>query len=392
MNADKVADAYVWGFPLVTMHRTRAMHVKAGAGIMLRSENLATPIHRTVVAPNNDTLYASGWYDLRAGDLVIKVEPMDSPERYWSVMLLDAYTNVTYVCRRLHGIKGTSVRVTLDPFIEPTVDKALEIIPMATPTVWVLARAMVNGEADLEAARNALSRIKVSQSVNKAVPDWPVVSKDDSFLEELRRAIEIDPPAPWIPGPPATMDYLLDNHPSEAIVESGIETGDKRIAQASGNDREGNGWRTRSRGAAFGDDVAYRASFARVSLAGHLPAENRSYNRIIDDSRMMRLRFPPGCEPPVNGFWSLTVYGADFFLVENEINRYSISNRTTGIIRDDDGGLTIDIGPKAPDNRSNWLPTPSGPCILVMRCYEGASEIIDATWFPPELETADGSI
>ena len=81
---------------------------------MNHSDSLATPRDRGVVAVNNDTLYSSGFYDLRHGDLEIDVPPMDHPGRYWNVMVLDAYTHVAYVCRRLHGVGGTRVRVTHD--------------------------------------------------------------------------------------------------------------------------------------------------------------------------------------------------------------------------------------------------------------------------------------
>ena len=112
------ADAYVWGYPLVTMHRTCAAHGGVGRGLVAM-DRLSTAADRTVVAPNNDTLYASGWYDLRTGDLTVDVGAMD-PGRYWSVMLLDAYTHVAYVCRRLHGCDGAHVRVTHDPPTHPS--------------------------------------------------------------------------------------------------------------------------------------------------------------------------------------------------------------------------------------------------------------------------------
>jgi hypothetical protein len=141
------------------------------------------------------------------------------------------------------------------------------------------------------------------------------------------------------------------------------------------------------RGADFGDDVTYRAAFARVSLAGHLPAENRSYSRGLDGSRAHVLRFPPGGEPPVDGFWSLTVYGPDLFLVPNALGRHSVGDRTPHLRRDPDGGLTITIGARRPPaGTANWLPAPAGPGALVLRCYEGHAPVRDATWFPPALE------
>jgi hypothetical protein len=368
-----LAEAYVWGYPLVAMHRTCRAHGGVGRGMMAR-DHLATAADRTVVAPNNDTLYASGWFDLRAGDLTVEVGPLD---RYWSVMLLDAYTHVSYVCRRLHGGGGATVRVTYDP-TTPPVDKATDVVPIATPTVWVLARVLVAGPHDLEAARAALAQITVHPAGGPSTARPPA---GGGFFGELQAALAIDPPAAWHPPPPTGVDELLER-PDEAAVAEGR----RRMAQSAGPDRTGHGWGTRSRGADFGDDVAYRAAFAQASLAGHLPAENRSYSRSFDGSSRAELRFAPGGKPPVDGFWSLCVYGTDLFLVDNEIDRYSIGDRTPGLRRDADGSLTITVGHERPADTANWLPTPGGPCVLVLRAYEGRDEVVEARWFPPDLE------
>ncbi|MFT7091263.1 MAG: hypothetical protein ACJAYW_001226, partial [Candidatus Azotimanducaceae bacterium] len=102
------AEAYVWGFPLASVHRTRSLLCsKTDTGTMNHIDDLATPNDRAIVVPNNDTLYSSAWYDLRHGDLTIEVPPMDHAGRYWNVMILDAYTHVAYICRRYHGVGGT---------------------------------------------------------------------------------------------------------------------------------------------------------------------------------------------------------------------------------------------------------------------------------------------
>jgi hypothetical protein len=387
--ADAVAAAYVWGYPLVVMRRTCARHGGVGRGMIARDE-LATPADRTVVAPNNDTLYASGWFDLAAGDLTVEVEPMG--DRYWSVMLLDAYTHVRYVCRRLYGAAGASVRVTYDPTptTAPPADVPTDVIALGTPTVWVLARVVVDGPDDLSAARAAAARIHVRQPAAPAAPAAaPTVDGAAGWVGELRGAVAHDPPAGWHPGAPEGLEALLEDPPGDEVVAAGIEAGKARIAASSGIDRTGNGWGTRRRGADFGDDVAYRAAFARFSLAGHLPAENRSYTRRIDGSVPATLRFPPGPtgEPPVDGFWSLCLYGPDLLFVANEIERYSIGDRTPGLRRDADGGLTLAVGHERPADPANWLPAPAGPGVLALRAYEGHPPIVDATWFPPALVT-----
>jgi len=565
-EAADVADAYVWGLPLVTMHRTCAAHGGVGRG-MVRRDRLATAADRTVVAPNNDTLYASGWFDLRAGDLTVDVGAMDTPDRYWSVMLLDAYTGVHYVCRRLHGTAGTRVRVTHDPTAGAPADLPVRppdgdadtvgrpagvtgaptgspgsrpaattlaatgrgvtatpaprtaaaslgagvavtdaaqagaadpgvgtvggagvavagaggaqvdgaapgagtvggagvgvagaggaatgaaaggvqadaaglgaavtggagggvtgarvvavgdaqadgadrgagttgavgagamgagVLAMGTPTVWVLARVLVAGPDDLPAARAALAGISVEQRFWRRAGRNDVLpaarTPDPDFLAELRAALAIDPPAPWHPAPPAGLERLLSDPPAPVDVATGIERGKVLVARSGGVDRWGNGWGTRSRGAHFGDDVAYRAAFAKVSLAGHLPAENRSYTRAFDGSAPAVLRFPAGAEPPVDGFWSLCVYGPDLFLAANPLDRYSIGDRTPGLQRDPDGGLTITIGADRPSGSAaaaNWLPAPPGACFLALRAYEGRPAVVEATWFPPGLQ------
>jgi len=372
-DAKALAAAYVWGYPLVAVHRTCATHGGPGRGMVAR-DRLATPADRTVVAPNNDTLYASGWFDLRAGEVSVQVDAARLGDRYWSVMLLDAHTHVRYVSRRSFT---ATTRVTLGS--------------IGTPTVWVLARVLVDGPDDLAAARAALDGITVTQAVGRAAAaaDRPEVAGGRgarAFFADLRAAVAVDPPGPQHPPPPERMAAALDRleRTEDTVLDAAVAAGRALMAENRGVDRVGNGWGIRSRGADFDGDVAYRAAFAQVSLAGHLPAENRSYSRAFDGAAAT-LRFPPGGEPPVDGFWSLCLYGPDMFLVGNEIDRYSIGDRTPGLRWDPDGGLTLWVGPDRPADPANWLPAPPGPSVMALRAYEGRPEVVDASWFPPDL-------
>jgi hypothetical protein len=384
--ADDVADAYVWAYPLLEVHRQWAASGRTG---LHANGALADDRDRSVVAPNNDTLYASGFFDLLAGDVTIDVAPMDRPDRYWSVMLLDAYTHVSYVCRRLHGSQGVTVEVTHDPSGRAA---APGVVALGTPTVWVLVRVLVLDMDDLPAARQAMAGIRVCQALagppRSPVP-VPASGSGAALLEAIGRALASDPPAPWHPAPPARLAAVLDGRLAPEVVSTGIRQGRHRIlAHGPGADRAGNGWTTRHRGAAFGDDPLYRAAFARYSLAGHLPEESRSYATVVDGAASWQLHFPAGGEPPVDAFWSLTAYGTDLFLVDNRLGRHSIGDRTAGLRRAAGGALTLDIGQRPPADPSNWLPTPGGPCVLVLRAYEGHPPVTDATWFPPELTPA----
>lgn len=379
-------DVYLWAHPLVTVHRTLAAQA-GGAGCIIAKADLATAADRLVVAPNNDTLYSSGWFDLRDGDLTVAVGGVGS-DRYWSVMLIDAYTHVKYVCRRLHGSRPTPIRVTLDP--NAGEDDPPGVVRIATPTVWVLIRVLVSGPEDLAAARAARDQIHVRQGDRDAggrdAPSTPTEARGPAFFAQLASALAVDPPGTGHPPPPPAIDEVLSDGIDAGLLAEGARSARQWLAERGpGIDRRGNGWGTRVRGANFGDDFRYRAAFAHHSLAGHLPAENRSYSRRVGGASPVSLRFRQHDLPPVDGFWSLTVYGPDLFFVDNVLDRYSIGDRTPGLRRDPDGSLTVHLGPEPPATSANWLPTPAGPYFLALRAYEGAPAVVDATWFPPDL-------
>jgi hypothetical protein len=158
-----------------------------------------------------------------------------------------------------------------------------------------------------------------------------------------------------------------------------------------------NGWRypPRSEGRA-GDDFLLRA--AAQSLAGivandppeavYLVNMEDSDGRKFSGSSRYELRFEADTLPPVDSFWSLTMYNADMNLVANEANRYSIGDRTPGLERNPDGGLTIRIQVESPrsDQESNWLPCPAdGTWFVILRLYRPRPEIVDATWECPPI-------
>ncbi len=392
---------YLWGLPLVVMHRTRAVHcAKGGDGRLRHRLHLATARDRTVVGPNNDTLYSSGWYDLRQGDLILEVPPMDHPGRYWSVMLLDAFTHVTYVSRRQYGVKGGRVRITYDPLEKQEHHGPAERIGIGTPTVWILVRTLVEGPEDLPRARaiqQGISITPVSGYAGKPIPQAKgrpdqVFTAGADFFQELRGCLESDPPAAWHPHLDPDQWALLRQGVDPLLLAAGVEQGHAQVVKTGfGADCCKNGWGTRSRGTDFGHDLLLRAACAQFTLAGHHRQENASYvalydqeKRPLDGSRRLRLTFPSGKEPPARAFWSLTVYGPDMFFYDNPWNRYSLGDRTPGLRRTE-RGLTLFIGGPEPDEISNWLPAPNGPFRLGLRIYEGSPEVVEASWFPPPL-------
>jgi hypothetical protein len=268
--------------------------------------------------------------------------------------------------------------------------------------VWILVRVLVEGPHDFDTARSLQRAITITTPADHPSTTTERLGRPNSvhevgaaYFDELAAAVAVDPPADWHPLPSDAALGVATGalRPHRADLEAAVVEGDARIvAKGLGADERRNGWGTRRRGSDFGDDVLTRAACAKYVLAGHHPVENRSYIGAVDAAgarldgrRALALHFPPGGEPPCTGFWSLTVYGPDMFLVANDLDRYSIGDRTPGLRRDDDGGLSITIGGPRPDDTTNWLPAPDGPYGLGLRVYEGAPQVVDASWFPPPL-------
>jgi len=396
------AEAFVWGFPLASVHRTR-LHLcsRNDPGTLNHLDALSTPSDKAIVAPNNDTLYSSGWYDLSYGDLIIDVPPMDKPDRYWNVMIADGYTHVTYVARRNHGTDGTQVRVTFDPSSPPSDDDS-STVTVGTPTAWVIIRVLVESPADLESARQLQRSITVtappshpSEPTERAGRAPDIARSGVAIFDEIRRYIEIDPPAPWHPQLSAAARAIIDD-PSgfaEETLLEGIAEADKLISRgnAKGTVIE-NGWSTGRASGGPGNNILKRATGARFGLGGHYAIENRSYIAVhdadgkrLDGRQPLQLRFAADAMPPCNAFWSLTAYGMDLYLVDNEIDRWSISDRTPNLDYAEDGSLTLVLSAERPSDTANWLPVPAGPFMLGLRVYEGLPDVIDCNWFPPAL-------
>ncbi len=146
----------------------------------------------------------------------------------------------------------------------------------------------------------------------------------------------------------------------------------------------------------YGEDFILRAGVSRIGVAANSPAEAMymmlifdNGNNLLDGHNRYRVTFKEGQQPPSDAFWSLTVYQhSNNGLVGNEINRYSVGDRTPGLHYEADGSLTIYIQHEAPegDKAKNRLPIPKGPFYMLGRSYQPKQELLDMEWEPPMLE------
>jgi hypothetical protein len=179
-----------------------------------------------------------------------------------------------------------------------------------------------------------------------------------------------------------------------AALTAGIGQGDARIiAAATQPSTTSNGWSYSLNVGTYDHNALLRALVAQVGWGANIPAEAVYAHATTDiagapltGARNYVLHFPSGGLPPVNAFWSVTLYGPDHFFVANPINRYAIGDRTAGLQYGADGSLDVSIQhDPPPGHESNWLPAPAGPFYLSMRLYLPKPPVLQGQYRYPTL-------
>lgn len=356
------------------------------------TRRLITPDDKEVVTPNNDTLFTNAWLDLSAGPLVIEVPAMG--DRYWVLGFLDAWTNPwAYAGRRTTG--GAAQRVFVHgPRWTGNVPPGMHVIAAPGDDVWVIGRILVDHDADDLARVHALQdqfrilRADGSPAVQRldTLLDGrrPGAPDPHEYIRVLEAMLERNPPARPIPGWP----------PAPGALELTLPQIYTELREADAGSGQGGGWTTAVQVRThFGDDFATRARVARnwigtlgIEEAMYLMAEVDAEGRVLDGGERYTLRFPGDGMPEVDTFWSVTLYRReDCLLAPNPINRHSIGDRTRGLVRDADGGLTIAIQADDPGPGRNWLPAPAGEAFyLTLRLYQPRAAHLEGTFpYPP---------
>ena len=407
-------EAYIWGLPLWLQEKylERSRQSNTPLNRFSLSSQLARPEDRNV-GPNVDTLYGYAWLDLEAEPLVLYVP--DTNDRYYCIQFIDAYSNsFGYVGRRVTGTREGRYAI-----VGPGWNGRLPdgIVRLNAPTNWVLAlaRTLVRGEADLLKARAVQEKFALTplRSLGKpAQPSLSVVSaigvfpflhpgeQGAQYLDDLGRYLQADPPprrenAPSKRFADAKIGPGLkpSNSAQHAQYADAVAAADARV-KAANYSSVVSGWKVNYGVTPFIADRLQRAAANRLGPGVHVAEEALYFNANADSKgkpltggSRYRIRFAAGQLPPVDAFWSLILYGADFFLYQNSLNRYSISDRTQGLLHQPDGSLDIFLQHHKPDNRAaNWLPAPDGNFQLVLRTYQPKPEVLRGEWKPPLIE------
>jgi hypothetical protein len=426
-------EAYIFGYPLVTVEMTRRVLTNAVKpeglhGPMGQFANIGqypTAAFKDVTAPNADTLYSSAFLDLSQGPWILQLP--DEHGRYYLMPILEAWTNVYADPGTRTTGTGAGEFAIVGPGWHGELPPGAEELRSATNLVWIIGRTYCTGTPEDYAAVHAIQDQyklvplsaygkpytpppgKVDPAIDMKTPPREQVERMDtnSYFKLLAGLMKQNPPyaadAPilarlarigLVPG----QDFDTSKLASVPNVQDVPKLGVQRIEAhfpASGADL--NGWVFFKPCGRYGTDYVQRALVTRYGLGANITedavypsAKTDSAGQKLDGANKYVIRFPKGQMPPVRGFWSLTMYDANWFFVANPLNRYTLSQRNA-LKANPDGSVDLYLQAANPggDKESNWLPAPSGPFVLTLRLYwpkEHPPSLLDGTWQPPAVE------
>jgi hypothetical protein len=431
-------EGFIYGLPIVMNYAVMYDYVidknsgqwKASFNEIFNEHRVFTYKDTTIVTPNSDTPYSLLWMDLRAEPMVISV-PAVEKKRYYSVMLVDGNTfNYGYIGSRATGSEAGDYLVAGPHWQGEPPAGIKKVFKSTTDFTMAVFRTQLFNAKDMNNVIKVQSGYKaqplsayLKQSAPAAPPavQWPKVDKDlvkTEFFEYLDLALQFAPPGPEEesiraklasigigPGKKFNFKDLSLEHKAEILL--GMKEGEKKVEEEVGKiGKTINGWVI---GSAFGDRDFYkgnwllRAAAAKAGIYGNDAAEamyplakNASDGEPLDGSKhKYTLTFAKDQYPPVDAFWSVTMYdGKTQLLIKNPIDRYLINSpMMPNMKKNKDGSLTIYIQKDSPgrDKEANWLPAPDGPIYLVMRLYWPKTEppsILppgEGSWQPPAI-------
>jgi hypothetical protein len=431
-------EGFIYGLPLVMnyaiMHEfavdPKSGQFKAPFNSIFHMRSVATYKDTAVVTPNSDTPYSILWLDLRAEPQVISVPAVDK-SRYYSVQLIDgnAY-NFGYIGSRATGPEAGDYLVVGPDWKGDKPAGIKQVFKSTTPFVFANFRTQLFDPTDMPNVEKVQAGYKtqllsafLKQPAPPPAPKIDFLAADTAgikanFFDYLGAALEFVPPSPEDRqiraklasigvGPGKTFDFKDLSLEHKAAIGLGMKEGDAKVDEFSSSGlKDVNGWKI---GSFFGDRDFYkgnwlmRAAAAKVGIYGNDAVEaTYPYTRTTATGETLdtgkhnyTLTFPAGQLPPVNSFWSVTMYdGKSQLLIKNPIDRYLINSpMLKSMKKNPDGSLTLHIQKDSPgkDKEANWLPAPDGPVYLVMRLYwpkDTGLSILPAgegTWKPPGL-------
>ena len=421
---ETATDAYIYGYPLVLMYYTRQTSVATGQAAINHFVNAPTllgPAYRNVVRPNNDTLYSQSFLDLTSGPMVLHVP--DTTGSFYVMQIMDAWSN-TFADpgTRTTGSSAQDFAI-VGPDWNTPLPPTLKVLASPTNMVWILGRTQVVANLppqgscaaiDYATVHNiqqgysltplggppnpglapapasltppqqvaALSGVEFFQILSTLMRDYPAPKQDEAALSRFA-SIGFVPGADF--RPPASIIDDINAAPAAALAKMNAAW------QAVG--QKENGWDVMRSGiGTYGTDYLTRGAVAVGLFAANLPQDaiyaqtysDQNGNPLSGASDYVIMLSPV---PPVGGFWSVTLYDADGYFIQNGICRYAIHSTDQAISGQSTVRLLLQQNPPTdPSQMGYWLPTPPGSFNLMLRMYWPLADALGGTWQPPPVQ------
>jgi hypothetical protein len=427
-------DAYIYGYSLVTVEMTRRVITNAASvegtrgpmGQIVKLRQYPDASFRDVTAPNADTLYTMAFFDVGKEPWVLGIP--DMKDRYYLFPMLDGWTDVFQVPGKRTTGTGAQTYAITGPGWNGTLPSGVKEYKSPTSIVWLLGRIYCTGTPEDYAAVHALQDQctlvplsaygkpytppagTVDPSIDMKTPVRDQVNAMDAkaYFTLLAQLMKANPPAAadapalakfakigLVPG----QDFDATKLNADFVKRIPEVAFDRIMLQFKVNkdvkDINGFGYITKT--GIYGTDYLMRAFVTAIGLGANRPQDavyptslKDADGKAYDGANKYIMHFAKGQLPPVDGFWSLTMYDANYFFIANPINRYSISARQS-LKTNADGSTDLYIQNQSPgaDKEANWLPSPPDKFILMLRMYwpkEKDPSIIDGSWKIPPVK------
>ncbi len=428
--AEDAIEAYVYGYPLITMEYTRrvmtnvpsSMGKLAPMGQFAHLRNFPSVKDREVTAPNSDTLYSLAWLDLNQEAYVFSIPA--SGKRYYLMPMLSGWTDVFQAPGSRTTGDGKQTYLLTGPNWKGQVPQGMVEYKSPTAMVWILGRTYSSGTPEdfkkVHTFQNGLKLTPLSALNKKYSPTKGKVDASIDMKTHPRDQVDALSGEQYF----TLLAQLLKNNPPTAadadmvnkLQRLGITPGQdfnfsslapevqkavngatqaakqKIVAQRARAGEIINGWVYANKTGDYGTDYAQRAFITYFGLGANLQQDAIYPSADVDSTGaplngaskyVLHLK----TTPPVNGFWSITMYDANYFFVTNSLNRYNLNMRNK-MKYNADGSLYIYIQKDSPGKakEANWLPAPAGAFNLMLRTYWPKQEMLDGTWRAPSVE------
>jgi Uncharacterized conserved protein len=417
-----LSEAYRYTFPLVLMNLTMKSSTNtetadlaghAPVNQLIHSQNLANADSKMVVTPNVDTIYTQAWLDLSDGPMIFVLPETD---RFCMTQVLDAWTNTPAI------LKSGSYLLALTGYTG-AVPEGVTLVEIPTSMAWLITRTLINDEDDMENVRTIQNGMRLLplncyesseeyippkgeyKEENNAVPINAILSMSPQQYFSAANKLMASNPSPDVDADVLARFAAL-NIGSGLTFDVSVLQGDiqtnwkqmlgemKEIVVAKGAEYQVKlgDWNY------FGDPIGrfgtaydYRAMIALGGLGAN-PTDVAIYAKTGVDVNQKALNGQNNYVlhfeslPPIQegGFWSVTAYGSDDFLIANELNRYCINDRSAFVLNED-GSLDIQLSDTAPEKQANWLPVGTGDFHLFLRIYLPDTEAVKESWTAPSV-------